>query len=106
MEKEKEQKKVYIVLEQAPLETATLRKQTVLLNCDDHKTFINEKLKRDYAKYRPDITHQCLLTLLDSPLNKAGLLQVYITTEKNALIEINPSCKIPRTFKRFQSLIA
>jgi len=29
-----------------------------------------------------------LLTLLDSPLNKAGKLQVYIHTEKNVLIEV------------------
>ncbi len=71
---QKEEKKVYVILEQAPLETAFLKKQTVLLNCDDHKGFIVDKLKKDYAKYRPDITHQCLLTLLDSPLNKAGLL--------------------------------
>jgi hypothetical protein len=33
---------------------------------------------------------QCLLTLLDSPLNKAGLLQVYIHTAKGVLIEVNP----------------
>lgn len=31
---------------------------------------------------------QMLLTLLDSPLNKAGKLQVYIHTEKNVLIEV------------------
>ena len=31
---------------------------------------------------------QCLLTLLDSPLNKAGLLQVYIHTARGVLIEV------------------
>jgi rRNA small subunit pseudouridine methyltransferase Nep1 len=45
------------------------------------------------------------LTLLDSPLNKAGLLQVYIHTEKNVLIEVNPHTRIPRTFKRFSGLM-
>ena len=40
--------------------------------------------------YRPDVTHQSLLALLDSPLNQAGLLQVYIRTNKNALIEVSP----------------
>lgn len=46
-----------------------------------------------------------LLALLDSPLNKAGLLQVYIHTEKNVLIEVNPRTRIPRTFKRFSGLM-
>jgi len=43
--------------------------------------------------------------LLDSPLNKAGLLQVYIHTAKNVLIEVNPHVRIPRTFKRFCGLM-
>lgn len=45
------------------------------------------------------------MTLLDSPLNKAGLLQVYIHTHKNVLIEVNPHIRIPRTFKRFAGLM-
>lgn len=52
-----------------------------------------------------DITHQSLLMLLDSPLNRAGLLQVYIHTQKNVLIEVNPQTRIPRTFKRFAGLM-
>ena len=43
--------------------------------------------------------------LMDSPLNRAGLLQVYIHTEKNTLIEINPQTRIPRTFDRFSGLM-
>jgi rRNA small subunit pseudouridine methyltransferase Nep1 len=46
-----------------------------------------------------------LLTLLDSPLNKAGKLQVYMRTQKNVLIEINPQTRIPRTYKRFSGLM-
>jgi rRNA small subunit pseudouridine methyltransferase Nep1 len=46
------------------------------------------------------------LTLLDSPLNKAGYLRVLIKTEDNRLIEVNPTTKIPRTFKRFSGMIA
>ncbi|WVQ81789.1 hypothetical protein IAT38_003914 [Cryptococcus sp. DSM 104549] len=75
-----------------------------LLNCDDHQGIL-AKTGRDIADARPDITHQCLLTLLDSPLNKAGLLQVYIHTAKGVLIEVNPSVRIPRTFKRFSGLM-
>ena len=46
------------------------------------------------------------MNLFDSPLNKVGLLQVYIHTNKNVLIEINPKTRIPRTFKRFSGLFS
>lgn len=43
--------------------------------------------------------------LLDSPLNRANLLQIYIHTSKNILIEINPQTRIPRTYDRFAGLM-
>lgn len=75
-----------------------------MLNCDDHQG-IHRKLGLDPAQSRPDITHQLLLALLDSPLNKAGYLQVFIQTKQNILIEVSPSTRIPRTFKRFAGLM-
>lgn len=75
-----------------------------LLNCDDHMNILR-KNNRDPGTCRPDITHQSLLMLFDSPLNRAGLLQVYIHTAKNVLIEINPQTRIPRTLKRFGGLM-
>merc|ERR1711865_718723 len=50
-----------------------------LLNSDDHKGIL-AKNKRDIGDMRPDITHQCIMALLDSPL------------------------RVPRTFKRFAGL--
>jgi len=50
-------------------------------------------------------TIQCLLTLLDGPLNKSGTLRIYIHTQNNVLIEVNPQIRIPRTFKRFCGLM-
>ena len=94
-----------MVLEHANLETAKTKRGIELINCDDHQRLIT-KMKKSFEDYRPDVTHQCLLSLLDSPLNKAGLLQVYIRTFKNVLIEINPQIRIPRTFKRFSGLMA
>eukprot|EP01126_Amoeba_proteus_P000484 TRINITY_DN10138_c0_g1_i6.p1 TRINITY_DN10138_c0_g1~~TRINITY_DN10138_c0_g1_i6.p1 ORF type:complete len:177 (-),score=26.53 TRINITY_DN10138_c0_g1_i6:95-625(-) len=64
-----------------------------------------KKHKRDFSEARPDICHQCLMMLLDSPLNKAGLLEVFIKTKKNVLIKIHPETRIPRTFKRFAGLM-
>ncbi|KAH9465003.1 hypothetical protein MJO28_001314 [Puccinia striiformis f. sp. tritici] len=75
-----------------------------LLNCDDHQSIL-ARMGKDIAATRPDITHQCLLTLLDSPVNRAGRLQVFIHTSAGVLIEIHPSVRIPRTFKRFSGLM-
>merc|ERR1711865_1302738 len=50
-----------------------------LLNSDDHKGIL-AKNKRDIGDMRPDITHQCIMALLDSPL------------------------RVPRTYKRFAGL--
>eukprot|EP01096_Ripella_sp_DP13-Kostka_P002484 TRINITY_DN13326_c0_g1_i1.p1 TRINITY_DN13326_c0_g1~~TRINITY_DN13326_c0_g1_i1.p1 ORF type:complete len:228 (+),score=96.43 TRINITY_DN13326_c0_g1_i1:36-719(+) len=93
-----------VVLEAACLETVKKGNAFQLLNCDDH-AFILRKANRSLEEARPDITHQCLLTLLDSPLNKSGRLQIYIHTKRNALIKINPRTRIPRTFKRFSGLM-
>jgi rRNA pseudouridine-1189 N-methylase Emg1 (Nep1/Mra1 family) len=70
-------KRLIVVHEQANLETIKIGKVYELLNCDRHKNHLL-KYKRDpNSNARPDITHQCLLMLLDSPLNRAGLLQVF-----------------------------
>jgi rRNA small subunit pseudouridine methyltransferase Nep1 len=75
-----------------------------LLNCDEHLG-AHKKAGRDPADSRPDITHQLLMALLDSPLNKAGRLRIYMQTKQNVLIEVHASTRIPRTFKRFAGLM-
>jgi len=102
----KSKQKVIVLLDQARLETVKNRRGIFeLLNCDDHRELCRKKLKRDPKEFRPDICHQEMLALIDSPLNKAGCLQVYIRTNNNVLIEVNPSIRIPRTYKRFSGLI-
>lgn len=96
-------KKLIIILEGASLELGNLKKKPEIINCDDHYKII-KSMKKKLEEFRPDIIHQCLLNLFDSPLNKAGLLQVYVHTNKNIVIEINPKTRIPRTFKRFSGL--
>lgn len=108
--RDKNTKRLVVVLSQASLETYQMNSSGLggdkyaLLNCDDHQGLLR-KMGRDIAEARPDITHQCLLTLLDSPINKAGKLQVYIHTVRGVLIEVNPCVRIPRTFKRFSGLM-
>eukprot|EP00727_Mastigamoeba_balamuthi_P014518 m51a1_g9691 putative ribosomal rna small subunit methyltransferase nep1 (229) ;mRNA; f:1339596-1340506 len=96
--------RLIVVLENASLEVVKPGTEYELLNTDDHANLLRKR-KRDFTEARPDITHSCLLMLLDSPLNKAGLLQIYIHTQNNILIEVNPRVRIPRTFKRFAGLM-
>ncbi|XP_057260431.1 ribosomal RNA small subunit methyltransferase NEP1 isoform X2 [Pezoporus wallicus] len=81
------QRRLLVVLEGASLETVKVGKTFELLNCDKHKALLLRN-GRDPAEVRPDITHQ-----------------VYIHTQKNVLIEINPQTRIPRTFDRFCGLM-
>lgn len=99
-----QEKRLIIILEDAQLETVKVGNKFELLNCDDHAHILKSN-NRDLGSCRPDITHQCLLMLFDSPLNRAGLLQVYVHTSNNVLIEFNPQTRIPRTFKRFAGLM-
>jgi len=100
----KPSKRLIVILEKAQLETAKIGPSFELLNSEDHVGFLKKK-GRDPADYRPDITHQSLLMLLDSPLNRAGFLQVFVHTAAGVLIEVNPQTRIPRTFKRFAGLM-
>jgi len=82
-------RRLFVVLEQACLEASKVGSagrsrnegegvaKYTLLNCDDHQS-IPAKTSYDIADARPDITHQCLLTLLDSPLNKAPATEAVI----------------------------
>jgi len=62
------------------------------MNSDHHKGILL-KHGRELGTARPDICHQTLLALFDSPLNRENLLQVYMRTTKNVLIEIHPQVK-------------
>ncbi|KQJ94453.1 ribosomal RNA small subunit methyltransferase nep-1 [Brachypodium distachyon] len=94
------------VLERACLEVGKVGKAMQILNSDDHANYLR-KQNRDPADYRPDIIHQALLAIFDSPLTKAGRLQaVYVRTEKGVLFEIKPHVRLPRTFKRFCGLMS
>uniref|UniRef100_A0A7S0BQR3 Ribosomal RNA small subunit methyltransferase NEP1 n=1 Tax=Rhodosorus marinus TaxID=101924 RepID=A0A7S0BQR3_9RHOD len=100
-------KKVIVVLDCANLEVVKRQRGSgsTLLAADEHKGIIKRSGK-DPAEVRPDVAHQCLLALLDSPLNKRGHLQVYVRTSKNVLIELHPQLRLPRTFRRFSGLMA
>jgi rRNA small subunit pseudouridine methyltransferase Nep1 len=62
---------------------------------------LDDNLKRG----RPDITHFALLEALGSPLNKERLLQTYVHTNKDYVITVNPSTRLPRNYSRFIGLM-
>ena len=98
-------RELYIILDLASLETVKTKKGDFqLLNCDDHVN-IMRKLNRDPQMCRPDIIHQEMMAVLDRPLNKAGKVHLFVHTEKNVLIDVNPKTRLPRTFKRFSGLM-
>lgn len=54
---------------------------------------------------RPDIVHVFLLVALESVLNRAGQLRVYIHTRNNEMISIDPTTRIPKNYPRFVGLM-
>jgi rRNA small subunit pseudouridine methyltransferase Nep1 len=54
---------------------------------------------------RPDITFITLLNLLEAPLNKRGLLRVFVHTNQDYIISIDPKTKLPRNYARFCGLM-
>lgn len=97
-------RQVILILEQAALETVKTSKGYQLLNCDDHKG-IHKKFNKEPSHSRPDILHQELMAVLDSPLNKAGFLKIYIHSSTGVLIDVSSQMRVPRTYKRFAGLM-
>jgi len=54
---------------------------------------------------RPDIVHFCMLEALGSPLNRAGMLEVYVHTVGDYVIFVDPSTRLPRNYNRFVGLM-
>lgn len=96
---------VIFVLEKASLEIAKVGKTYQLLSSDQHKAFL-ERNKRNPADYRPDIAFQAIQTILDSRVNKSGMLKaLYVKTQEGLLISIKPHVRMPRTYTRFAGLM-
>lgn len=64
-----------------------------------------KKLRDREKRGRPDIVHISLLEALESPLNKQGLLEIYVHTYPGHIIFIDPSTRIPRNYNRFVGLM-
>ncbi len=54
---------------------------------------------------RPDIVHFSLLLALNSPLNKAGMLETYVHTLNDLVIFIKNNVRLPKNYNRFIGLM-
>ena len=54
---------------------------------------------------RPDIVHNALLQVLETPLNWENYLKVIVNTQDGHLININPKIRLPKNYTRFIGLI-
>ena len=63
------------------------------------------KLDKGDRRGRPDIVYLCLMTLLETPLCKQGLLRVFLHLQDGRVVEINSSVRLPRNYDRFVGLM-
>ena len=54
---------------------------------------------------RPDIVHNTLLQILETPLNWAGHLQTFIHTQDDYVITVNSKIRLPKNYVRFVGLV-
>ncbi|CAO2835194.1 unnamed protein product [Amaranthus hypochondriacus] len=89
------------ILENASLHMAFVRKKKKILSFQEDGSYLLKQGKNP-NNYRPDIFYEALRAILDSPLNKAGMVgAVYVKTDSGVVFEVNPLTRIPRTLKRF-----
>ncbi len=91
----------------AVVKTARARRKrpgAMLLDRSLHHTAMRN-LPDASKRGRPDLVHTTLLAVMGSPLNKEGLLRVYVHTIDDHVIEIDPSTRLPKNYNRFVGLV-
>lgn len=81
------------------------RKATELILDSNYFHEPMRKLEDSERRGRPDIVHVCMLTALDTPLNREGYLNFCVHTRNDKIINIDPSTRIPRSYNRFIGLM-
>jgi len=78
--------------------------QLLLLDRSCHHVAMRS-LPESEKRGRPDIVHFSLLEALGSPLNKEGLLKVFVHTVSDNVIFVNQETRLPRNYDRFLGLM-
>lgn len=74
----------------------------ILLDDSKHHSAM-ERLKLREKRGRPDVVHNCLLLLLDSPMRKN--FEVYVHTISGFILRISSETRLPRNYNRFIGLM-
>ncbi|KAG8342751.1 putative EMG1 NEP1 methyltransferase [Trypanosoma vivax] len=96
-------RRVIIILEHCPLAVVRGEHGFELLS-EKHRAH-HARNRQDPAEWRPDVVHQALLHLLDSPLNRAGFLQVFLRTKKGVVVAVDPRLRVPRHMRLFEKMM-
>jgi rRNA small subunit pseudouridine methyltransferase Nep1 len=80
------------------------RPQEVLLDQTHHGRSMTRLIEAE-RRGRPDIVFISLMSMLESPLCKAGLLTVHMHLRDGRIIEVNPEVRLPRNYDRFVGLV-
>jgi len=62
-------------------------------------------IKNSERRGRPDIVHLSLLEALGSPLNKEGLLRIYVHAFNDYVISVASETRLPKNYNRFIGLM-
>jgi rRNA small subunit pseudouridine methyltransferase Nep1 len=63
------------------------------------------KLSESERRGRPDITFLSLMSILETPLCKEGLLEVYLHLQDGRIVEVRSDVRLPRNYDRFVGLM-
>lgn len=81
------------------------KKPNELLLDQTHHGQSMTKLSDNERRGRPDITFLSLMSLLETPLCKEGLLTVHLHLQDGRIIEVKPDVRLPRNYDRFVGLM-
>ena len=84
--------------------------EEVLLDRAFHHAAMQKLARRGHALQvermgRPDIVHNTLLQILETPLNWERQLRVLVHTQDDQVITINPRIRLPKNYVRFVGLM-
>ncbi len=63
------------------------------------------RLRDHERRGRPDIVFLSLLSLLETPLCRAGLLSVHLHLRDGRVVDVDPTVRLPRNYERFTGLL-
>ena len=81
------------------------KKPNELLLDQTHHGQSMTKLSDGERRGRPDITFLSLMSILETPLCKEGLLTVHLHLQDGRIIEVKPDVRLPRNYDRFVGLM-